>query len=262
MEERVGAVLLRRTRPVEVTPAGATVLRAARQVARIIDDAADELGAGDGHEPHIKLVINADSLATWFVPALARAASLTGARFEVLRADEAVSTEKLRTGEVLAALTSTAAAVPGCVSSLIGVDEYYAVAAPSFVSTHFSGGVTAAALAAAPMIEFDRHDMFQQRFLRELDCGDVAPTRHYIPSSAEFAGAIELGMGWGMLPRKQCAAAIARGALVELVPGRRLELPLYWQRWNLSSPLLDSLTAVVLDEAQRALGPRGDATGS
>lgn len=253
MEERVGTVVLLRTRPVTATAAGATLLRAARQVSRVIDDAATELDEGGAAGSLVKLVINADSLATWFVPALAKAAAATGARFEVLRADETVSTEKLRSGEVMAALTSTAEAVPGCVSELIGVDKYHAVASPGFVAAHFPDGLTAAALGRAPMVEFDRHDMFQQRFLVNLGHGTRTPPRHYVPSSAEFATAVELGMGWGMLPRLQCAPLLASGALVELAPAEPLDLPLYWQRWNLRSPVLDELSAIIAEEAKRAL---------
>ncbi|GAA1315367.1 LysR family transcriptional regulator ArgP [Leucobacter albus] len=271
MEERIGAVLLRRTRPVAVTEAGATVLRAARQLAQIVEDVAAEFDQRTERGSLVRLVINADSLATWFVPALARAASETGARFEVLRADETISTEKLRSGEVMAALTATSEPVPGCVSTLLGVDQYHAVAAPEFHRAHFGRGVTAAALMSAPMVEFDRFDMFQQRFISECvraesgaatatapttaPQGSTGPPRNFVPSSAEFALAVELGMGWGMLPRLQCAEALRRGTLVELIPGRSLPLPLYWQRWDLRSPVLDALSEIVAQEAERALSP-------
>lgn len=286
MEERTGSVLLERTRPVAVTASGATVLRAARQVARVVEDASAELDPGSVRGSLVRLVINADSLATWFIPALARAAAETGARFEVLRADETISTEKLRSGEAMAALTATSTAVPGCVSTRIGVDRYHAVASPEFFAEHFAGGVTPESLAAAPLINFDRHDMFQQRFLREFSAragqgagtgaghgagagqgagtGQGAegegtaqlaanPPRHYVPSSAEFAAAIGLGMGWGMLPRLQCAGPLAAGELVDLAPHGPLELPLYWQRWNLRSPVLDTLSEVVAADARKAL---------
>lgn len=75
-----------------------------------------------------------------------------------------------------------------------------------------------------------------------------------MPSSSEFALAVELGMGWGMLPALQCADALAEGRLVEVSPGTVIELPLYWQRWNLSSPVLDALSAIVAEEAGAALG--------
>lgn len=251
MEERVGTVLLQRTRPVRATEAGAVVLRAARQLERIVDDAERELGGERGTV--IPVVVNADSLATWFVPALARAARETGARFEVLRADEAVSTRELRRGGAMAAVTSTREAVPGCTSSALGRARYLAVASPEFVARHFSDGVTASALAVAPMLEFDRHDSFQRRFLRQTTRARIDPPRHFVPSSAEFALAIELGMGWGMLPEAQCLNALAEGRLVELGADPAIELPLFWQHWNLDSPVLDALSAIVAEEAASAL---------
>ena len=254
MEQRTGSVLLRRTRPVTATTAGESVLRAARQIERIVDDVAEELERGPAGGALIPIVVNADTLATWFVPAIARAARETGARFEVLRADETVSTDRLRSGEVMAALTATREAVPGCTSTRLGVDRYRAVASPAFVAEHFPDGLTRGAVERAPLVEFDRQDIFQQRFLRRISRAGIEPPRHFIPSSAEFARAIELGMGWGMVPELQCAPGLDAGSLVELAPGSPIELPLYWQRWNLRSPALDRLSAIVAEEAATALG--------
>jgi LysR family transcriptional regulator (chromosome initiation inhibitor) len=256
MEQRLGSVLLRRSRPIELTQAGSTVLRVARQLERITDDAARELGLGPGTRTVLPIVVNADSLATWFVPAIARAAKETGAFFEIVRADETVSTERLRSGEVVAALTATSEPVPGCTSTLLGIDRYRAVASPEFVARHFSEGTGAETLRTAPMIEFDRHDIFQQRFIRRITRVNVAPPRHMVPSSHEFALAIELGLGWGMVPELQCREAIDAGRLVELQPNSTIKLPLFWQRWNLPSPLIDQLSDIVSDEASRALSQR------
>ena len=256
MEQRLGSVLLRRSRPIELTQAGSTVLRVARQLERITDDAARELGLGPGTRTVLPIVVNADSLATWFVPAIARAAKETGAFFEIVRADETVSTERLRSGEVVAALTATSEPVPGCTSTLLGIDRYRAVASPEFVARHFSEGTGAETLRTAPMIEFDRHDIFQQRFIRRITRANVTPPRHMVPSSHEFAHAIELGLGWGMVPELQCREAIDAGRLVELQPNSTIELPLFWQRWNLPSPLIDQLSDIVSDEASRALSQR------
>ncbi|MFC6235745.1 ArgP/LysG family DNA-binding transcriptional regulator, partial [Leucobacter soli] len=207
------------------------------------------------------IVVNADTLATWFVPALVRAARETDARFEVIRADETMSTEQLRRGEAMAAVTATKAPVPGCTSTRLGIDRYYAVAAPGFADAHFPDGVGAESLQLAPMIEFDRQDLFQQRYLRRITRARIEPPRHYVPSSAEFALAIELGLGWGMLPELQCREALAAGRLVGLgasadgAPDARavIEMPLYWQRWNLDSPVLDRLSAIIAEEAGIAL---------
>lgn len=253
MEERVGSVLLQRTRPVAVTEVGTAVLRAARQVERIVDDVARELGDGPAGGAVIPLLVNADSLATWFMPALARAVRDTGARFEVLLADETISADQLRRGEAMGAVTAAREPVPGCATTRLGVVRYRALASPEFAAQYFSSGVSAASLTTAPMLEFDRHDVFQQRFLRKVTRTDIDPPRHYIPSSAEFARAIELGMGWGMLPDLQCERQLTTGRLIELGPDSAIRLPLYWQRWNLSSPVLDTLTRIIAEEAATAL---------
>ncbi|UOR01722.1 LysR family transcriptional regulator ArgP [Leucobacter allii] len=260
MEQRTGSVLLQRSRPVAVTAAGATVLRAARQIERIAADTALELGLGPAGGELIPIVVNADSLATWFVPALARATRETGAYFEVHRADETISTDSLRSGTAMAALTATAEAVPGCTSTRVCVDRYHAVASPAFIAEHFPDGVSAAAIARAPLVEFDRHDVFQQRFLRRVTRASIDPPRHYIPSSAEFADAIARGMGWGMVPELQCAAGLADGSLRTL-GDRPILLPLYWQRWKLDSPVLDRLSRVIAEEAAAALGEPPGAAG-
>nr|WP_243752348.1 LysR family transcriptional regulator ArgP [Leucobacter weissii] len=261
LEQRIGSVLVQRTRPIRLTRAGETVLRLCLQIERLSDDAVRELGDGPAGGTVVPIVVNADSLATWFVPALARAARETGARFEVIRSDETLSTERLRRGEAMAALTATADAVPGCTSTRIGIDRYRAVAAPGFAADHFAAGLNAETLQRAPMIEFDRHDAFQQRFIRRITRARVDPPRHFVPSSAEFALAIELGMGWGMLPELQCGAALERGGLIDLGAlqhgGSRavsaIEMPLYWQRWNLRSPVLDGLSEIIAEEAAAAI---------
>ena len=253
MEQRIGSVLVQRSRPVTPTEAGETILRLARQLDRLVDDAARELGGGGAAGTVIPIVVNADSLATWFVPALVRAANETGARFEVIRADETFSSERLRQGDAIAAVTATKEPVPGCTSTRLGSDRYRAVASPEFAHRHFAAGVTGDTLRTAPTLDFDRHDAFQRRFIRRITRAQIDPPRHFIPSSAEFAQAIELGLGWGMLPDLQCREALAQGRLVELLgPGSAIDLPLYWQRWNLRSPVLDQLSSIIIDEAAAA----------
>jgi LysR family transcriptional regulator (chromosome initiation inhibitor) len=72
--------------------------------------------------------------------------------------------------------------------------------------------------------------------------------RHYVPASHDYALAVELGLGWGMLPLLQGASG--------LVPlgGPTLRVRLYWQQWNLRSTLLDTIAAEIAAEAGRVLG--------
>ena len=74
----------------------------------------------------------------------------------------------------------------------------------------------------------------------------------YLPSVREFDRAIRVGMGWGLLPESDVAAELERGELVELVPGRRPEVALYWQHWRLGSSLVAELTDAVVVRRPRA----------
>ena len=52
------------------------------------------------------------------------------------------------------------------------------------------------------------------------------------------------------------ADLIGRSAalLVDIAPDAAIEIPLYWQRWTLDSPLLDELSAAVRLVAGREMG--------
>jgi LysR family transcriptional regulator, chromosome initiation inhibitor len=59
---------------VRPTESGEVVVRFARQLARLERDARAELGmSGAGEPTRVSIAVNADSLATWFLPALTRA---------------------------------------------------------------------------------------------------------------------------------------------------------------------------------------------
>jgi LysR family transcriptional regulator (chromosome initiation inhibitor) len=107
--------------------------------------------------------------------------------------------------------------------------------------------------STAPVVVFDRDDELQDRFLETIPGEPSAAPRHFVPASADFAAAVELGFGWGMLPESQCLDPLADGRMIELIPGRFLDVPLYWQRWNLATPLLDAVSRAVCDAAGRDL---------
>jgi LysR family transcriptional regulator (chromosome initiation inhibitor) len=61
------------------------------------------------------------------------------------------------------------------------------------------------------------------------------------------------GIGWGMNPRSLVASHLRDGSLVELVPGRLLSVPLYWQHTRLQMPMLARLTKAVVSASRTAL---------
>ncbi|HJV99320.1 MAG TPA: LysR family transcriptional regulator ArgP [Arthrobacter sp.] len=258
MEDAAGQILMQRTNPARPTPAGEAVLRFARQVRQLEWDALRDLGAGgDRPAAPIPLVVNADSLTTWFLPALASLPADAGAFFELHREDEQHSAQLLRTGTVMAAVTATPDAVQGCSVEPLGALRYRAVASPVYVRRWWPAGPDLSAGSLAPVVDFDRKDDLQEKFFRELTGSELAAPRHYVPSSAEFAQAIRLGLGWGLLPEQQCLADVRAGTLVELAPAEPVDVSLYWQRWKIDSPVLNQLSAAVRETASRQLRQPG-----
>ncbi|MFG2352249.1 LysR family transcriptional regulator ArgP [Streptomyces sp. NPDC048521] len=251
LEQRTGRVLLQRTKPVRPTESGAVLVRFARQLARLERDAWGELGlSGAGEPTRVSVAVNADSLATWFLPALTRVAGLC---FELHREDEDHTAALLRKGLVMAAVTSSADPVPGCTVRPLGRMRYLPVAAPEFTRTHLDGQTLTEALPRAPVVVFDRKDDFQDGFARRLGHGSAGPLRHYVPTSEGFVDAVAAGLGWGMVPEAQARPLLDEGRLTLLAPGKWADVTLYWQQWKLDSPALAALADAVTATATQAL---------
>ncbi|MFC5789280.1 LysR family transcriptional regulator ArgP [Agromyces tardus] len=255
LEQRLGRVLLVRAKPVRTTDAGAAVVRLARQLELLEHDALAAFGAGDAASARptsVPLAVNADSLGTWFLPALAALAERHRVVFELHRDDQDFTAALLESGTVMGAVTSQATPVAGCLARPLGVMRYEAVATPGYVARWLPDGATPDALARAPRVDFDRRDDLQDEYLRRAGVVVEHPARHFVPASNDFATAVKLGLGWGLLPGFQSAAELERGELVRL-GGEPVDVPLYWQQWNLGSPLLDAIAEGITAEARTAL---------
>ncbi|WP_458107326.1 LysR family transcriptional regulator ArgP [Arthrobacter sp. R3-55] len=263
LEQTAGRVLMQRSNPAKATEAGEVVLRLARQVAQLEADAGRELGLGtDGAHLAVPIVVNADSLAVWFLQALVRIPGDLNVTFDLHRDDEQHSTSLLRSGTVMAAVTATPEPVQGCRVESLGIMRYRAVAAPDYVKLwfpEFPKGLDGEALNAAPTVDFDRKDTYQWAFVQSWPGANGQPVterrgpRHYVPASHDFGDAIRLGLGWGLIPEIQCRPDIAEGRLLELAPEKPFDVPLYWQRWKTASRVLDVLSDTVREVSARYL---------
>lgn len=242
LEAGVGQVLVRRSKPTTVTTAGEPYLRLARQVSALISDA----GLAESPTVSLPLALSSDALATWVLPALAGVEG--DIVFDLQREDQDHSAELLRAGSVVAAITTDARPVQGCTVTSLGTMRYRPMATRGFVRRWFADGVTTAALASAPVVVFDRKDQLQDRYLRSRSRARLDPPRHYIPGSQDFVAAVELGLGWGMVPDQQ-----ATDAVVEIDPGRHVDVDLYWQQWTLRTAALDAVADAVIAAARAAL---------
>jgi LysR family transcriptional regulator (chromosome initiation inhibitor) len=122
------------------------------------------------------------------------------------------------------------------------------------VKRYFPEGVTAAALGAAPSLKFNHKDRTQGQWVRRVCRRDVEIPSHWFPATQAFLDASLAGIGWGMNPAQLVREHLKSGALVELVPGRSLAVPLYWQHTRLQVPMLGRLTRAVVEAARGKLG--------
>ena len=258
LEERVGCALVIRDQPCRATETGRRLCRHVDRVRLLEQELQGTLPALAPQgitRVTLPIAVNADSLATWFVPAIAAFAASAPVLVEVAVDDQDHTTEWLRSGAVLAAVTGTVRPATGCNSRPLGAMRYLAAASPAFVARHFAGGVGAGSLAQAPSLVFNTKDELQSRWVRRLCHRHVELPRHTLPSPQAFVTAAVAGMGWGLQPQSLIASELRDGRLVELVPDTALDVPLYWQQARAASAWLDGLSRAVLAAAGCALLP-------
>lgn len=256
LEERVGCALVVRDQPCRATDVGRRLCQHADRVRLLeqeLQGTLPALAVDGAARISLPVAVNADSLATWFAPALARYAAQAPVLVAVTVDDQDHTSAWLRSGAVLAAVTGTARAAAGCNSRALGAMRYLAVASPAFVAAHFARGVGAASLAEAPSLVFDAKDTLQERWVQRQCHRHVNLPRHTLPSAQAFVTAALAGMGWGLQPRLLIDDALRSGKLVELVPGSALDVPLYWQHARAATALLAGLSRAVAQAAARAL---------
>jgi LysR family transcriptional regulator (chromosome initiation inhibitor) len=262
LEVQVGTVLIVRSRPLKATTAGRLLLKHAMQMRllradleRDLKDMAPGVAAVAGDEERISIAINADSIATWALPALSPLAH-QGLGLEIITDDQDFTFEWLREGRVLGCVTTLPAALRSCKVEPLGAMRYVVVAEPEFAAARCPNGLTPHNFSSLPFVAFNRKDDLQAEFVASV-CGlkQVSLSQVYVPSSEGQIRAVRAGWGVSVLPELKVAEHLRAGTLVDLMPGRSLPVALYWHCWNLESAVLDALTRALKAAAALALAP-------
>lgn len=251
LEDNVGALLVHRGHPCTGTDVGRRLASHMSNIGVLEHNLTKDLDAlVAGPSTPVRIAVNADSLATWFLPALAKVPDML---FDLVVDDQEYSADWLRRGEVVAAITSHDRPVSGCDSTPLGALRYVATASPAFMTRFFPDGVTASSIASAPMLRFDPKDYLQTRWMQtHLGCKPTPPS-HRLPSTQGFVEACLLGMGWGMNPEILVRPHIDAGRLVPLMDEAPFDTLLYWQCSRLLGPALGPLTRAVVKTAKQTL---------
>jgi LysR family transcriptional regulator (chromosome initiation inhibitor) len=208
----------------------------------------------EGLPERLRIALNADSLATWWVSAVGDFCAEHHLLLDLVVEDQDVGLKRMRAGEVAACLCGSERPVAGARSQLLGAMRYRALASPVFVSRYFPGGVDAASLARAPALVYGPDDFLQHRYLASLG-SEGSFEYHLCPSSEGFIRMAEAGLGWGLVPQLQVHEQLQRGTLVELLDGQVIDVPLYWHHWRNGGQLLTRLTEHLARKAGQWLVP-------
>lgn len=250
LEEATGTLLVRRGQPCQATEAGLRLIRHHDEVALLERTLARDLPGLAPGPATLRIAVNADSLATWVIPALA---ATSGLLFDLVIDDQDVSQDWLRRGEVVAAITSHQGPLQGCDTAPLGSLRYRATAAPGYMARWFPGGVTPQGLSQAPALTFSDKDRLQTRWATAQGLTRPVLPTHRIASSQAFVDACLQGLAWGMNPEPLVADHLATGRLVELLPQTPLDVALYWQFTRLAAPALRTVTEAIRAAARSTL---------
>jgi len=259
LEAQVGTVLLVRSRPVKPTSAGRLLIKHAMQLRLLradLDTDLQDLTPGTGavrDEERVSIAVNADSIATWVLPALDALVS-EGLPLEIITDDQDFTHEWLREGQVLGCVTTLKQALRGCKVLPLGAMRYVAVASAAYAQAHCPQGLNAHNFRQIPFIAFNRKDDLQAEFVsRAVGLRRVTLAQRFVPSSEGQVRAALAGWGATVVPELQVRHLLDSGGLVNLAPATTLPVNLYWHCWNLNSVVIDRLTAALATAAASVL---------
>jgi len=254
LEDAAGRLLIVRGSPALPTGLGQRLISHYRNV-KLMEAALDIDLGNQVSMPEIAVAVDAASLATWFPLALRPLLSPPRCQLDVECAERDVALHLVREGGVFgcvaAAADSPGLAASGASTTPLGGMRYVCVASPVFARHWFGEGMSVEAVALAPAVTHNRE--LTARFLgNELNVQRPFP-HHTLPLSPALNDLLFGGMAYGLLPYLQAAQGLSQGALVDLMPGRYIDVQLNWHAWELDTPFTKSLSEQVVATARKYL---------
>ncbi|MFC4160999.1 LysR family transcriptional regulator ArgP [Chitinimonas lacunae] len=254
LETRFGQTLLTRSRPCLPTGAGQTLLRYLDRIRLLEEEASRALQGEEAGPSRLRIAVNADSLHAWFPAVLSEAFADTPYLCELELDNEDYTHELLAHGEVLGCVSTRPRAMRGCEAIALGALRYLCVAAPAFARRYFPRGLDRSTLLKAPALVYDRKDKLHNAYLaQEFGIGAEAYPFHLVPSSQAFVDLARLAFGYVLVPEPTVRTLLANGELVDLAPGRPLDMPLYWHAWQIQAPGVEAVFRRIVTGARQRL---------
>jgi LysR family transcriptional regulator (chromosome initiation inhibitor) len=254
LEAFLGVPLVIRTRPCRSTQEGLKLVQYLRRTKILANEFEAEFSRNPDSAIRIAIAVNNDSLGTWLLPALAEFIIRENILVDIRVNDQTFTHRALEEGTVIAAVSSRDIAMRGCVATRLGAVRYRLLASRQFITRWFLNGISRETISKAPLLVFDDKDTLQSDFISiHFNVRQESCRCHFIPSTEAFLSAINLGIGYGMVPELHYKDALTAGNLVDVSPGNYTDIPLYWHHWGVQSPKVEILTTCLIKEAKTLL---------
>ncbi|MCF7504797.1 MULTISPECIES: LysR family transcriptional regulator ArgP [Vibrio] len=255
LEKWLAQPALVRENPPRPTPAGKKLLGLYRRVRLLEHELVPELMNEEGSQPlSISVATNADSLATWLLPALSDVMKSRQVELNLVIHGESRTIDKIKSGEVAGAISLESQAIPGCSADYLGRMDYVCVASPDFHERYFSEGVNYSTLSKAPAVSYDQYDDLHKKFLHDhFNMPRDSVINHTVGSSEAFVRLALSGVAYCLIPRLQIVEELESGALIDITPGFLLSYGIYWHHWQLESGVLKEISQAILNYAHNHL---------
>lgn len=243
LENDFGELLVTRTLPPKPTELGKKLLKLLYHVNLMEQDIFDNGGV---NIETIPLAINADSLATWFLPSIQSVLDDANLRLDIRIDDETRTLDHLISGNAVGAISTYNKPIINGKCDYIGSLDYILAGTEEFAKKYFPKGVTKESLLKAPVVSFcqniDQHHIFLQQHF-EIIPGNLVS--HIVPSSEAYIKMILQSSACCMIPKQQIAAELNDNKIINLVPDLVQHKRLYWHRYNLESEPIRKLTEAI-----------------
>lgn len=251
LEKYIGQPLLVRENPPRATQAGKELLGLYRRTQLLEQEVLPKLTATQDKAIRISIATNADSLATWLLPALKDLLISPSIELNLILGDETKNLQHLKNGSVIGAISTEKKTMLGCTSQHLGDLEYVCVASPHFQQRYFADGMTKESVAKAPSVAFDQADNMHLNFLQHyFSIPSNTECTHIVRSSEAFVQMAKMGVAYCLIPRIQIEKELQENALVILDTEKNIIRPLYWHHWTFESETLDQVTQAIIDKAR------------
>jgi LysR family transcriptional regulator (chromosome initiation inhibitor) len=202
----------------------------------------------------LTLVINQDSLETWFGALLTTTNIIETYNLNIITDDQDHTHELIKSGKAHMSIGTQSTPSSHCSADKLGSLRYYAVASPRFAKHHFTTKSIEHSFIQAPTLIYDTKDRLLTHFLQHHFSVTTPPQITYlIPSVNYFKQLVLQGIAYALIPHADIIDELETGELINLCPDRFYDMPLYLHSWKFADKRYNNLITLIKQAAEHIL---------